>query len=671
MDAASCIRILLVHGDLATHRQLREMLYRDPNEPGQGNNPLDALYGLQVDAVCHPKEGVALLRQTLRANQPYLAAILDVESGGLDAARSLWLEDSRLPILVCTPAGCPLASRREISRQLGNRTPYVLVEKPLDREEICRLVASQIDYRLGQVVLRGMSNQLCATQRELDEIRDQAESAERAKSEFMANIGHEIRTPMNAILGFTQLLMKDPHNENQLDRLQYIQDAGKSLLSLINNMLDYSRLSSGQLGLRPTALNLNEVIEEVLVAVGPCAKEKQLGLQYHVVSSVPAWLRGDRTRIRQILINLVSNAVKFTESGNIQIQATLDEEHADDATVRITVTDTGVGIPPERQAIIFDGFSQADGSATRRYGGLGLGLAICKQLVDLMGGQIGFRSLAGHGSCFWLTLPLKKYQNQTRPAGSDQVGIAPNAAKPVPDGSTFRDAASLKPRVLVADDDQLNRTLAEMLLARAGCFVDLAGNGREALNLLGRSAYDLLLIDIQMPEMDGLEAIARIRELENGASRHLPIVALTGGDQPGERDQCLAVGADKHVAKPITPDALVTVLQQFVSPTLAQGGLGGAESMSNRQDPPHTLKECFKTLCKALELQDFSELESSASEMKTLSSKAGCPAVADCALRVQLAARSHDISNAASAVQRLRQAISEQPMAAGINCSST
>ncbi len=503
--------------------------------------------------------------------------------------------------------------------------------------------------------------ELAAAHRLADRLREEAQAAERAKNEFLANIGHEIRTPMNAILGFCRMLLKDSLNPEQLEKLQYVHNAAESLLQTMSNVLNYSRLAAGDLKLTRAPFELDAVLHEVMIATQDPARHKGLAIDYLVEKAVPRRLLGDSGRLRQVLGNLVCNALKFTEQGEVHVRASLDERNGETAVIRLVVTDTGVGIAPDRQQVIFDAFAQADGSSTRRFGGLGLGLTICKQLVDLMGGEIGFRSQPGRGSSFWVTVPL---QIDSRPAAPGQEPPAERnvhvgrlqAAQPPEAASS--EGRRRRPRVLVADDDYLNRTLVEMLLGRAACLIDTATNGREAAEMAARAPYDLVLMDLQMPEMDGLAAIRSIRD-EAGPNQATPIVALTAFSTDSDRKRCREAGADEYLAKPFTPEALLEMAARFLPGCLETGAEERREA-GPQHDAPHLLRECFQAICRALGNRDFGRLETSAGRLKNASLGAGARLLADHAMRVQFAARCNDLKEAAQAVDRLHAALGNQ-----------
>jgi len=665
MEHSLSRRILLMEGNLALHEGFRRILSFEGDAEAAACAESSCLAGgFEIDSASHGPEGWTRVQEANRQHGLYALAVVDLdlagEWDGVETVRRLWDEDPDLPILLCTPRDHATEDRREVIRRLGRVGGFLFLDKPLDPDQVRQMVSAQVDRRLARAEWKEAEGEF---RRAVERSREEVEAASRAKSEFMANVGHEIRTPMNAILGFTRLLMNEPLSPDQLERLCHVHDAGTSLLNLINNILDYSKLAAGELKLSTTPFNLETVLAEVLDVTRLPAKEKGLVVRHHTLATVPRRLRGDKTRLRQILVNLVNNAIKFTEHGTIHIHTALDEQTDQTASLRITVTDTGVGIPAERQAVIFESFSQADGSSTRQFAGVGLGLSICKQLVDLMGGQIGFRSDEGQGSSFWLTLTLRKH-------AADQPTDTAEESAPWSDPTPQENVANPtegwtgKPHVLVVEDDHLNRTLAEMLLGRIGCLVDLAGDGREALAMLSKGRYDLALVDVKMQESDGWQTIKQFRHQEADTGGHLPIVAVTTREAGGCRQRCLDAGADDYVRKPFSPEMLIGTVRRHLPRLLESGEQESAARSSagwrGALDRPRSLDDHIQALCKALDGGDFGALESSAAAIKRLPLKTVSKLVADHAMRVQLAARSSNLEQAASAVRRLQEALQER-----------
>ncbi len=384
---------------------------------------------------------------------------------------------------------------------------------------------------------------------ELQQAKGAAESASRTKSDFLASMSHEIRTPMNAIMGIADLLAKTSLTQEQDKYVQIIRRAGDNLLNLINDILDLSKVEASQLELEQTRFSLTELLEKVTEMVAVRAQEKGLELVFGVAPDVSVNLVGDPTRLLQVLLNLVGNAIKFTEFGEVSLRITLDGNPAVPSGLRFTVTDTGIGIAHTHLGRVFERFTQADSSTTRRFGGSGLGLTICKRLVELMGGRIWAESVLGEGSVFLFAAPF-------------EVAIGPLARA----GATV-DAVAARPllplRILLAEDSPDNRTITLAYLEATPYLVDVAENGAIACRMFEAGHYDLVLMDRQMPVMDGMTATQTIRTWEQANNQQpIPIIALTASALKGDREKCMAAGCTAYLTKPIRQDVLLQAIRE-------------------------------------------------------------------------------------------------------------
>jgi PAS domain S-box-containing protein len=398
--------------------------------------------------------------------------------------------------------------------------------------------------------------------------RREAEAAARAKTDFLATVSHELRTPLNAVIGFADLLLTADLPETERRRYIGLQaEAGRTLLAVINDVLDFSKIDAGHLQLEEMATDTVGMLQTCAELVRPMAQEKGLSLRIDLAADLPPWLMLDPTRVRQVVLNLLNNAVKFTQAGHVTLSATTLAGDGD-GSLRVAVADTGIGIAPERQPQLFEPFHQADASTARRYGGTGLGLAICKRLVTLMGGRLGLSSEAGRGSLFWIEIPLRP----TEPPSNAPALPTPGAGEDGADTRTLH--------VLVAEDLPVNQLLVRAILERAGHRVDIAIDGAAALAAVQRTTYDLVLMDVQMPGMDGLEATRAIRALPTVAGR-IPIIALTANALPSEVERCRKAGMNDHLAKPIEASHLVATLarwSQRIGPAPPSAPTGGVSA---------------------------------------------------------------------------------------------
>ena len=385
---------------------------------------------------------------------------------------------------------------------------------------------------------------------ELSSALKRAKAADRLKDEFMANISHELRTPMSGVIGITELLMETELTEDQREQLRLISSSADALLTIINDLLDFSKIEAGKLLLHEEHFSLREFFGDTINFFVVSAREKGVSLLFDVKVDAPDLLVGDNVRLRQVLVNLIGNAIKFTEDGSICVKVRPEGAQGARPVLKFSVVDTGIGISPEYREIIFDAFSQADGSATRKAGGTGLGLAISSRLVEMMGGRLGVESEPGVGSTFYFSIPLGL---QPEPQDGAQTGVAAPGA-----------GAPSRPRsILLAEDNMINQKLAVRILENAGHRVSVAGNGREALEILGKEAIDLVLMDIMMPVMDGMEATRAIRAREEGTERRTPIVAMTAHAMRGDREKFLDAGMDEYLSKPLKAKELIEVIDRF------------------------------------------------------------------------------------------------------------
>ena len=574
-------RILLVDDNEAIHKDIESILINSLNEAnndlseienelfGDDENSLDNAEDrvtYNIDHAYQGQEAIDMVQTAAQEDDPYALVFMDVRMppgiDGVQTIQRIWDKYPHIEMVICTAYSD--YTWDQILNSLGSTDKLLFMKKPFDATALKQTALTlTTKWQLKQESIKYTENlekevkertkQLNELVAELKKMKNKAERASAAKSEFLANMSHEIRTPMNGVIGMNNLLQETELTEKQHELSDMIHQSAESLLRIINDILDFSKIEAGKMQMEQIPFNLHDTVKSATEIIGFSAKEKDLTLNVELDDHLPETLVGDPTRIRQVLLNFGSNAVKFTSSGSVTYNIDLVRQNGSDMVVKFSVTDTGIGIPEKKQQQLFNAFSQADSSTTRKYGGTGLGLAICQKLANLMDGDIGGESTVDEGSTFWFTAHLKN---------SDQKIDSSEKKQPIDQDFTKRVRAE-QLTVLVAEDDQINQQVARRLLEKEGFEVVIVENGLETLEEIKQNSYDLLLMDVNMPEMDGLEATAKIRELEQGSGDHLPIIALTAGAMDGDRELCLEAGMDDYISKPIQKNALEKNLQRW------------------------------------------------------------------------------------------------------------
>ena len=483
----------------------------------------------------------------------------------------------------------PIKELAETMQSVSAQNNYALRLKSPGNDELGSLFDS-FNQMLGQIQSRDEG---------IKEARNIAEAANKLKTEFLANMSHEIRTPMNGVLGMAELLDNTELNSQQKKYIQTIRRSGDTLLSVINDILDFSKVEAGELNLEEEPFELEPLIAHVLELFQDLADRKQLDLKAVLAPSLPAYYDGDSMRLTQILMNLVANAIKFTHHGQVTLSVSLEDESSNNAWLCFSVNDTGIGIAKDKVASIFEAFQQADGSISRQYGGTGLGLAISSQLIKLFGGELNLESKLGLGSIFSFTIPLAKSKVI---ALSPQIehSVNPNEPLPTMDTDVLNKAISntTNGKILVAEDNPVNQMLACDMLEQIGVETDVANNGQEAFDAACKQRYSLIMMDIQMPQVDGLEATALIREYETELPYRTPIAAVTANAMAGDKERFLEAGMDDYLSKPFGLQSLRELVDRWLQPADSEG-----DSSTSEEDraaavlDPATLKSLTDYYC--------------------------------------------------------------------------
>ena len=584
-------RILIVDDNAAIHADFRKILSGGVDSTTSLKESRAALFGegpsepdklnpaYEIDSAFQGQEALEMVRQAMRDGRPYAMAFVDVRMppgwDGIETVQRLWQENPELEVVICTAYSD--YSWEDIVQEFGKSDRFLILKKPFDNIEVRQLAFAltgkwyleklallKVDDLERRVVER--TSELVILTEDLKRAKLLAEGANRAKSEFLANMSHEIRTPLTSILGYSELLFEECTVTATRDRLQVIRRNGEHLMSVINDVLDLSKIEADRVVPERIATSLVDLLTDVKAVVQSTAESKGLALEVVQQGAIPEFIQTDPTRLRQILVNLINNGVKFTSRGSVRLTMQLAEVESACPKLVLEVTDTGIGLTDEQIAKLFRPFVQADNSTTRRFGGTGLGLTISKRLARMLGGDICVRSQSGIGSTFSLTVacgPLAGVRMIELPDSTQAPDLGPCARDR--NDVVHDPAVTLSGRILLAEDGGDNQHLISFHLKKAGAQVEIAQNGRIALEMLQAAVakgrrFDLLLSDMQMPEMDGY-TLARTLRIQGS---RIPIVALTANAMAEDRQKCLDAGCDDYASKPIDRAALVATCRKWM-----------------------------------------------------------------------------------------------------------